>query len=585
MLERLCGNEYYYFLDGFSGFFQIPIAPEDQEKTTFTCPYKNFAYRRMPFGLCDVPATFQRCMTAIFHDIVEDFMEVFMNDFLVFGNSLDCCLANLDKILSRCEETNLVLNWEKYHFMVKEDIVLGHKISGAGIEVDRAKIDVIAKLPYPTNVKGVRSFLGHVGFYRAENSVVDHLSRLENPDLGAFTEEEIPNEFPDKHLMILKAELNDDEQWLCLDNVLRRCVARNEILEILAHCHSRPTGGHHSASITGRKVYESGFFWPSIFEDAKDYVMRCDACQRSGNISSRSEMLKTIFRTSLENKSTKLVKYQSSRILCVCCSHAVIMEYLAKINKKARILELKRRHLKIIVLTSYTPYPSRKIRLTSLKVLDESFSSNNYVRKFLRALRPKWRAKFTAIEVSNYLSSFSLDELIDNLKVHEMIMEKDFDIVGGKREKRNSLSLKAKKESSDDENSMSGSENEEYSMVVRDFKMFFMRRGRFVRKPRNEKKLFQKYQDDKKEQICFRCKDLNHLIRECPKLPRNKDQRAFVRGSWAILMKQMKKRQTMKRVLWINHLRYISTLLIIVMITRQSTTILYKMGAIKSLLT
>ncbi|GJV07082.1 putative nucleotidyltransferase, ribonuclease H [Tanacetum coccineum] len=131
--------------------------------------------------------------------------------------------------------------------------------------------------------------------------------------------------------MILKTELNDDEPWyadyvnyivgkivppnwtpekrrrffsqvknyfwdepyafkLCPDNVMRRCVAGNEILEILAHCHSGPTGGHHSASITGRKVYESGFFWPSIFKDAKDYVMRCDACQRSGNISSRSEM-------------------------------------------------------------------------------------------------------------------------------------------------------------------------------------------------------------------------------------------------------------------------------------------------------
>ncbi|GJV32395.1 reverse transcriptase domain-containing protein [Tanacetum coccineum] len=71
---------------------------------------------------------------------------------------------------------------------------------------------------------------------------------------------------------------------------MRRCVARSEILEILAHCHSGPTGGHHSALITRRKVYESGFFWPSIFKDAKDYVMRCDACQRSGNISSRSEM-------------------------------------------------------------------------------------------------------------------------------------------------------------------------------------------------------------------------------------------------------------------------------------------------------
>ncbi|GJY25129.1 reverse transcriptase domain-containing protein [Tanacetum coccineum] len=110
MLERLSGNEYYCFLDGFSGFFEIPTALEDQENTTFTCPYGTFAYRRMPFGLCNAPATFQRCMTTIFHDMVEDFMEVFMDDFLVFGNSFDQCLNNLDKILGRCEETNLVLN-------------------------------------------------------------------------------------------------------------------------------------------------------------------------------------------------------------------------------------------------------------------------------------------------------------------------------------------------------------------------------------------------------------------------------------------------------------------------------------------
>ncbi|GJV93726.1 reverse transcriptase domain-containing protein [Tanacetum coccineum] len=116
------------------------------------------------------------------------------------------------------------------------------------------------------------------------------LIRLENPYLGTFMEDEIADEFLDEHLMKLKAEINDDEPWLCPDNVMRRCVAGSEILEILAHCYSGPTGGHHSASITGRKVYESEFFWPTIFKDAKDYVMRCDACQRSGNISSRSEM-------------------------------------------------------------------------------------------------------------------------------------------------------------------------------------------------------------------------------------------------------------------------------------------------------
>ncbi|GJX74942.1 reverse transcriptase domain-containing protein [Tanacetum coccineum] len=148
------------------GFFQIPIVPEDQEKTTFTCSYGTFSYRRMPFGLCNALATFQRSMTAIFHDMVEDLMKVFMDDFSVFGNSFDQFLNNLDKMLGKCEETNLVLNWEKCHFMVKKGIVLGHKISGKGIEVDKAKINVIAKLPYPSNVKGVRSFLGHGGFYR-----------------------------------------------------------------------------------------------------------------------------------------------------------------------------------------------------------------------------------------------------------------------------------------------------------------------------------------------------------------------------------------------------------------------------------
>nr|GEZ97200.1 reverse transcriptase domain-containing protein [Tanacetum cinerariifolium] len=161
MLKRLAKNKYYCFLDGFSGYFQIPIDPRDQEKTTFTCPFGTFAYRRMPFGLCNAPGTFQRCMLAIFHDMVEKTMEVFMDDFSVFRNSFENYRSRLDKMLQRCEDTNLSLNWEKSHFMVKEGIVLGHKISKNRIEVDKAKIDVIAKLPHPMTVKGIRSFLGH----------------------------------------------------------------------------------------------------------------------------------------------------------------------------------------------------------------------------------------------------------------------------------------------------------------------------------------------------------------------------------------------------------------------------------------
>ncbi|CAL2230185.1 unnamed protein product [Prunus armeniaca] len=166
MLERLAGHSHYCFLDGYSGYNQIAIAPEDQEKTTFTCPFGTFAYRRMPFGLCNAPATFQRCMMSIFSDMVERFIEVFMDDFSVFGDSFDQCLHYLSKVLARCEQTNLVLNWEKCHFMVNQGIVLGHVISSKGIEVDKAKIDLIASMPSPTSVKEVRSFLGHAGFYR-----------------------------------------------------------------------------------------------------------------------------------------------------------------------------------------------------------------------------------------------------------------------------------------------------------------------------------------------------------------------------------------------------------------------------------
>ncbi|GJU45489.1 reverse transcriptase domain-containing protein [Tanacetum coccineum] len=493
MLERLAGNEYYCFLDGFSGYFQIPIDPLDQEKMTFTCPYGTFAYRRMPFGLCNAPGTFQRCMVAIFHDMIEKTMEVFMDDFSVFGDSFSSCLAHLDKMLQRCEDTNLVLNWEKCHFMVKEGIVLGHKISKNGIEVDRAKVDVIAKLPHPTTVKGIRSFLGHAGFYRrfiqdfskiarpmthlleketpfifskecvdafetlkqklteapilvapdwdlpfeimcdasdfavgavlgqrktkhfqpihyasktmtdaqahytttekellavvyafekfrpylvlsksivytdhsalkyllakqdakprllrwilllqefdvtirdkkgAENLAADHLSRLENPHQDVLENKEITETFPLETLGMVTFRGDANTPWfadlanyhagnfvvkgmssqqkkkffkdvkhyfwddpylfkICADQVIWRCVFGQVTHDILMACHDGPTGGHHGANYTAKKVFDAGFYWPTIYRDAHDLVTRCDACQRQGKISQRDEM-------------------------------------------------------------------------------------------------------------------------------------------------------------------------------------------------------------------------------------------------------------------------------------------------------
>nr|GEW80038.1 zf-CCHC domain-containing protein/UBN2 domain-containing protein [Tanacetum cinerariifolium] len=170
-----------------------------------------------------------------------------------------------------------------------------------------------------------------------------------------------------------------------------------------------------------------------------------------------------------------------------------------------------------------------------LKALDEGYSSKNYVRKFFRTLHPKWRAKVLEIEESKDLTSLSLDELIGNLKVYKMIIKKDSKIVKAKVE-RKSLALKAKKESCDEECLTFRSEDKEYAMAVRDFKKFFKRRGRFMRQPWNNKKTFQRSCDDKNsksDRKCFRYGDSNHLIGECPKLPKDKNQRAFVGGSWS----------------------------------------------------
>ncbi|GKA19257.1 reverse transcriptase domain-containing protein [Tanacetum coccineum] len=361
---------------------------------------------RMPFGLCNASWHVQRCMMAIFHDMIEKTMEVFMDDFSVFGDSFSTCLSHLDKMLKRCEDTNLVLNWEKSHFMVKEGIVLGHKISKSGIEVDRAKVDVIAKLPHPTTVKVLgqrknkhfqpihyasktmteaqahytttekellavvyafekfRSYLvlsksivytDHSAIKYlfakkdakprlmrwilllqefdviirdkkgAENLAADHLSRLENPHQDKLENKEITETFPLETLgsvalrvdstpwfadfanyhagnFIVKGMSSQQKNkffkdvkhyfWddpflfkICADQVIRRCVHGKEALDILEACHNGPTGGHHGANLTAKKVFDAGFFWPTIYKDAHELVTRCDICQRQGKIS------------------------------------------------------------------------------------------------------------------------------------------------------------------------------------------------------------------------------------------------------------------------------------------------------------
>ncbi|GJU72684.1 reverse transcriptase domain-containing protein [Tanacetum coccineum] len=155
-------------------------------------------------------------MMAIFHDMIEETMEVFMDDFSVFKDSFSSCLSHLDKMLKRCEDTNLVLNWEKCHFMVKEGIVLGHKISKSGIEVDKAKVDVIAKLPHPTSVKGIQSFLGHAGFYRR---FIQDFSKIARP-MTHLLEKDTPFIFSKEcveSFNILKKKLTEAPILVALD--------------------------------------------------------------------------------------------------------------------------------------------------------------------------------------------------------------------------------------------------------------------------------------------------------------------------------------------------------------------------------
>ncbi|PIN07371.1 DNA-directed DNA polymerase [Handroanthus impetiginosus] len=184
MFDKLAGKKFYYFLDGYLGYNQIAIAPEDQEKITFTCPYSTFAFQRMLFRLCNTPATFQRCMMAIFIDMIENFLEIFVDDFSIYGDSFDECLNNLSNI-------NVLI-------------------------------------------------------------------------------------------------------------ILRRCVPKTEMNDILKQCHASPYGGHFQGDRTATKILQSDFYWPNLFKDAHLFVVNCDRCQRTGNISRRHEMpLNTILEVEL----------------------------------------------------------------------------------------------------------------------------------------------------------------------------------------------------------------------------------------------------------------------------------------------
>ena len=176
LLDALAGKKFFSFLDGFSEYNQIQIAPEDQDKTTFTCPWGTFTYRVLLFGLCNAPTTFQRAILNIFLDLINEGLEVYMDDFTLYEDDFDPALDTLEKVLQHCIATRLYLSHEKCYMMMTEGIILGHYISAAGIQVDPTKIQIIFLIPTPTTQMEVRSFLGFSGYYRRFIEQFSHIA-------------------------------------------------------------------------------------------------------------------------------------------------------------------------------------------------------------------------------------------------------------------------------------------------------------------------------------------------------------------------------------------------------------------------
>uniref|UniRef100_A0A1U7YUK2 Uncharacterized protein LOC104248338 n=1 Tax=Nicotiana sylvestris TaxID=4096 RepID=A0A1U7YUK2_NICSY len=341
---------------------EIPIAPEDQDKTTFTCPHGTYAYRRMPFGLCNATATFQRCMSTIFSDMTEKFLEIFMDDFTLFGKTFK---DSLKYLLAKKDARTRLLRW--ILLLQKFDLEIKDK-------------------------KGT------------ENQVANHLSRLENPPLE-FSE--IKEEFHDEHIFSIdsvvtqppwfadianylvgkwtskdlsyqqrKKLISDAKYYLwnepylfkfCADNIIRRYVPEEEMTKILYHCHDGAVGGHYVANRTAFKVLEAGFFWPTLFKDARTYVAQCDRCQRTCNIPKRDEMsLQSIHVNELEEM--RLEAYENARIF----------------KEKTKI------------------WHDKLIRQKSFKIGDKVLLYNSRLRLFPEKLKSRWTGPYNVTNITSY---------------------------------------------------------------------------------------------------------------------------------------------------------------------------------------
>nr|GEW74994.1 hypothetical protein [Tanacetum cinerariifolium] len=424
MLERLAGNQYYCFLNGFFGYFQIPIDSKDQEKTTFTCPYGTFAYRRMPFGLCNAPGTFQRCMMAIFHDMIEKTIENWDMPFELMCDASDIAIEAVlgqrqDKYFRPIHYASKTMTEAESNYTTTEKEMLA-------VEFTFKVIDT----------KG------------AENLAADHLSRLENPHQNVLDPKEINESLPLETLNLVSTRGNQSTPWfvdfanyhagnfivkgmssqqkskffkdvkhyfwddpylfkICADQVIRRYVSGQKAVEILKAYHSGPTGGHYGPNYTARKTSGQVKVSNRGLKRILERAVGENHASWSDNLDDALWAFRTAYKTPIGCTPYKLV-YRKACHLPVELEHKAYwaLKY-AKFNlktagdhRKVQINELN--ELRNQAYENSLIYKEKTKRLHDSKIKNRVFNIgdrvllfNSRLKIFSGKLKSRWSGQFT----------------------------------------------------------------------------------------------------------------------------------------------------------------------------------------------